>query len=85
MTTMDGFLVARCDTCDRTVLTARDLDSDGALVLACVHCDTALDDIPRPVDVDELDAMGYVVEGRLEPHGERGCRDGGCGVRQPDD
>jgi hypothetical protein len=86
MTTPDvSFLVAPCGACDRTVLTARDLDADHRVVVVCVHCAERLDpDEGRYVAADDLDAMGYILENTGEPHGERGCRDGACGVRQPE-
>lgn len=81
----DGFLVAPCDACDRRVLAAHDLGPDDRVVVVCVHCGERLDESAgEHVDAERLDALGYQLEGRRGAHGERGCRDGACGVTQPD-
>lgn len=84
-----GFRVGHCPQCERTVLTARDLDDD-ALVEVCMHCSCNLSSLnPQTLqwaEADQLVELGYFVDG-FEPedcdsHG--GCNDGSCGVRQPD-
>ena len=82
---LSGFLVAACPDCRRDVLTARDLGPGGELVSACLHCDRAVEPHTlRAANPEELDALGYDVPG-LAPQGtSRGCRDGKCGVQQPD-
>lgn len=81
----DGFLIVRCAPCGRDVLACHDLDDDGNLEARCIHCDALVaTEQARQVSVEELREWGYLVEGQQDPHGERGCRDGGCGVRQPD-
>ena len=81
-----GFLVAPCPTCERRVLSGRDLDHDGELILVCIHCGGRLDPAEATAgDAAELDELGYDVgETPQSVHGERGCRDGQCGIRQPD-
>lgn len=80
-----GFLVAPCTRCERDVLTARDLGADGELVSVCIHCDGQVDaSALQARDFEALDQLGYDIPGAPSPHGERGCRDGKCGVQQPD-
>ena len=80
-----AFLVASCPRCERDpVLLVWALLGD-ELVTRCLHCDTPVDqELARPADPDELADLGYDVGGApANEHGERGCRDGQCGVRQP--
>ena len=80
-----GFPIATCARCERDVLLARDLDESGELIARCIHCGATLRlDDARFVGAASLSDLGYSVEGLQHPHEERGCRDGGCGVRQPD-
>lgn len=82
---ISGFLVAPCPDCGRDVLTARDLDAGGDLVSVCLHCEHLLDSQTlRAVDATALDALGYDVPGLPSSDTSRGCRDGKCGVQQPD-
>jgi hypothetical protein len=89
--TFDGpdFIIAPCESCDRDVLTARDLDEHDALVCVCVHCGAVVDEHDsraRRVGPAELVEMDYFVDGYVPDDGhdkEGGCRGGSCGVRQP--
>lgn len=84
------FLVVFCSECDREVLTARDLDADDHIVDVCLHCETTVDradDSARWVDAHALTEHGYFVDGletAQDRHGGSGCRDGSCGVQQPE-
>ena len=82
----DAFLLAPCTPCGRDALCARDLDEAGALILVCVHCGEAVDAAAAySVNTEDLGDLGYDLASEHDhPHGERGCRDGQCGVRQPD-
>jgi hypothetical protein len=83
------FLVVHCDACERDVLTARDLGDDGRIVDVCMHCDRHLDrddTSAQWLDAKQLDQHGYFVDGSEsldDRHGGGGCRDGQCGVQQP--
>ena len=80
----DTFLLAHCPQCDVEVLLAYDLVLD-ELVTRCVLCDALIDsELGRPASAEDVAAAGYTFEGEADPHGSRGCRDGQCGVRQPD-
>ncbi len=80
----DAFLLAACPTCDEEVLLAYALVAD-ELVTCCLHCDRVIDSgSAREASVEEVVAAGYPVEGAPKPAGDRGCRDGKCGVRQPE-
>ncbi|MFU8804313.1 MAG: hypothetical protein ACNA8W_10925 [Bradymonadaceae bacterium] len=83
-----SFLVAPCPHCAKDVLTARDLDDHGELIPICMHCEASLEQetsSARWVTPAELVALGYFVDGYVpeEEDGEKGCRGGSCGVRQP--
>ncbi len=82
---MTGFLLGACTPCDDEVLGTRDLDAHGTIILRCIHCDAVLDPTTlRRAGPAELSELGYVVDKSMESNGKRGCRDGHCGVRQPD-
>lgn len=78
-----GFDVAPCPVCAREVLLTFDLIDD-ELVRRCLHCGTVMSAAAREVPSSELAGLGYVLEGNETSHGERGCRGGQCGVRQPE-
>jgi hypothetical protein len=74
---------AHCSTCDRTAIVEWTLDADGELASLCIHCSSALT-VERYVSLTEAVELGYVAPGHEPPSGDRGCRDGQCGVRQPE-
>lgn len=81
------FVVGDCPDCDRTVLTAGRM-VEGQPVEACIHCDhcferTAL----RAASSSTIDELGYRFDRRDgdDCDTDTGCRDGECGIRQPDD
>lgn len=80
----DAFLIAPCSNCAEDVLLAYDL-LEGELITRCIHCDLQ---IARSTASEatgaEVAALGYSVPGESAEGGERGCRDGQCGVRQPE-
>ena len=82
---LPSFLVCHCNSCARETIAHRVL-LDDRLAWACERCDTPQDErVGRWVSHDELDALGYFVDG-LEPeakHGGSGCRSGSCGISQP--
>ena len=91
---LPSFLLCRCPCCEREVLTARRLGADDALQVVCLHCEQQLDaEAPdaRWVGPEGLAEAGYELDADFpgveaeEPDGERGCRGGACGVRQPGD
>lgn len=69
------FPVGRCETCDRQVLAAQDLDESGELVPICPHCDTLLTSIETTMGGLALRSLGYDVEG--EGPKTLGCGTGG--------
>lgn len=80
----DAFLLAPCLHCARDVLLAYDLVGE-VLVTRCIHCEHEISSaIARPATADEVVNAGYTIEGHRAADGSRGCRDGQCGVRQPD-
>jgi hypothetical protein len=84
------FLLLYCSSCEREVLSACELDSKSEIIDICLHCDQTLDredGSARWVEASVLDDHGYFVEGsekRADRHGGGGCRDGACGVQQPE-
>lgn len=81
------FLIGPCPKCQRQVLTARDLAGED-LIDICMHCESpiAADKLSwaEPLEVVEL---GYFIDG-FQGQGcdsEGGCRDGACGVQQPEE
>ena len=72
-----SFPTARCDTCDKAVLTYVDIDDDGREMRRCVHCDGIVDAKLRWVTADELEADGYYFG--APPAKGGGCGGGGCG------
>ena len=82
-----SFLVSCCPTCRRDRVAHRVLLGD-ELSWACETCDTPLDERQgRWVHAQELDELGYFVDGSEEvtAHGGGGCRGGRCGIAQPGD
>ncbi|MFP4600481.1 MAG: hypothetical protein ACOC9W_00690 [Persicimonas sp.] len=84
------FLVVHCPACEREVLTARDLDEDGRIGDLCLHCEQPVDrrhPSAQWLVADQLVERGYFIDGHQsleDRHGGSGCRDGSCGVQQPD-
>ena len=81
------FLVGTCPSCQREVLTARDLAEVG-LVDVCLHCGHCFERAAlRLTSPREVTKLGYDIDGldgdeECDSHG--GCRDGTCGVQQPE-
>jgi hypothetical protein len=67
--------VSYCESCDREVVVARDLDERDELVPICPHCDTVLDAVKSERGGFALRSLGYEVEG--EGPKSRGCGSGG--------
>ena len=73
-----------CPTCETMRLTFADLDGD-VICRRCLHCDhSASEDQIVWFDAAMADEAGYDIEGEKRESGKRGCRDGQCGVQQPD-
>jgi hypothetical protein len=73
-----AFPTARCDVCDRYVLTYVDFE-EAAESRRCVHCDGAVGaDHLRWINASELEAEGYQF-GAPAPAGGGGCG-AGCGT-----
>jgi hypothetical protein len=78
------FPMARCDACDRIVLTCVGLDEAGAEHRLCAHCDGELDGQLQWVGAAELEESGYQF-GSPVPALKKacGCGSGGrCAVRR---
>lgn len=73
---------AECPTCQREVVVEWTLDEADELVSLCIHCSDVLA-VTHHVSLPDAVELGYVAPGFEPPHGERGCRDGACGVQQP--
>lgn len=81
---LSAFLLGSCSSCEKVVLTARDLKDD-ELVDRCIHCDTLLpSEKLRWAAPSEVVSLGYFIDGYRDPEEatERGCRGGSCGVQQ---
>ena len=81
------FLLVRCDCDERPRLGARAL-CEQEVVWTCQGCAKVIDLALAEHEwclAHDLDALGYDLEGHTPTpkHGEQGCRDGQCGVRQP--
>lgn len=72
---------AHCEHCEKEVVVEWELEDD-ELVSLCIHCSKVVD-VTHHIDLTHALALGYVAPGFESKHGERGCRDGACGVRQP--
>ncbi len=72
---------ANCENCERLAIVEWNLDGED-LWSACIHCGTRVE-VETYVSLSDAVSLGYVAPGFEEPHGDRGCRDGQCGVRQP--
>ncbi len=70
------FPVDYCESCERDVLVARDLDDADEWVRICTRCATPLAarDDSRAYSAASLQAIGYTFE-----HLSGGCGSGGCG------
>lgn len=84
--TTAAFAVGFCPVCDRDVLTARQLVDD-QLANVCLHCDHEFDQQDLQWwSARRVSKLGYVIDGyddgECDTHG--GCRDGSCGVQQPE-
>lgn len=83
-----SFLIVSCACHAQPRLGVRALVDD-ALIWTCQACAAPID-LDRTthewVQADALDVLGYDVEGFAPKpkHGGSGCRDGQCGVRQPE-
>ncbi len=76
------FPMARCEPCDRTVLTYAALDDAGLERRLCVHCDGEIADELRWVSATELEDSGYQF-GAPAPKKACGCGNGGgCSIRK---
>ncbi len=73
-----SFPIARCDSCDRSVLTYLRLDGDGVERRFCTHCDAAVTEKLEWVSADELESVGYYFGSRPPASGGCGCGSGGC-------
>ncbi len=79
-----SFPIAPCPACDRHVLLEAAI-LEGDLIHICFHCGAPTDrETIEWVSEDAINRSGYITEGWQDPHGERGCRGGACGVQQPD-
>ncbi len=76
-----GFPVARCDRCDRTVVTCVTIDEAGAESRACAHCDTPIASEISWVSAQALEEAGYEIGTRAKPRG-CGCGSGGCALNR---
>lgn len=81
-----SFRVGACGRCEREVLAAREVAGD-RFVDICLHCgDQLTPDEVRWVAQQTVTDLGYVIDGvedeECDSHG--GCRDGSCGVQQPE-
>lgn len=75
--------VSDCEVCDRTVLVSRAL-RDGSIVDECWHCGAEAKDV-RYLSGDDLALLGYLAgHGDDGCDSQSGCKDGECGVRQPE-
>ncbi len=74
-----AFPTARCEDCDREVLTHVQLDAHGAEVRCCVHCDGPVGTAVNWLNADELEANGYYF-GAPPARASGGCSSGGCGT-----
>jgi hypothetical protein len=79
---LSSFPTARCDVCDRYVLTY--LDFDGARDLRrCVHCDATLVADLHWINASELESEGYqFVAGTKAGGGQCASGCGTCSVRK---
>ena len=71
------FPVARCDTCQKDVLTCVVLDESGDERRVCAHCDTPISRGLEWISAVELESTGYHV-GAPRPHAKSGGCGGGC-------
>jgi hypothetical protein len=75
-----AFPTARCEPCDKSVLTYVALDERGGEVRYCVHCDGAIVEDLRWLTASELESEGYEIgyrPGEAKP--ASGCSTG-CGT-----
>ncbi len=74
------FPMARCDSCDRVVLTHVVLDDAGGEQRLCVHCDSALGGELQWAGAAELEQSGYEFG---SPAQKKACGCGGaCSARR---
>lgn len=73
---------SNCTSCDREVVVEWTLTGEELRSL-CIHCGEPLD-VSHYVSLESAVELGYVAPGFEPSHGERGCRDGSCGIRQPE-
>ena len=73
-----SFPTARCERCDKTVLTHVVLDELGEEQRRCVHCDSPVAGALNWVEAEELQTQGYYVRGETGGRVEPGCGTGCC-------
>ena len=79
--TTAAFPTARCEPCDKSVLTYVTLDERGGEVRCCVHCDGPIVENLRWLTASELESEGYEIGYRpREEKSGGGCSAGGCGT-----
>jgi hypothetical protein len=71
-----AFPTARCEPCDKSVLTYVALDHNGDETRYCVHCDGAIVNSLRWLSAAELEAEGYEIGYR--PSDEKTKSGGAC-------
>lgn len=76
-----AFPTARCESCEKSVLTYVALNFNGEEARYCVHCDRAIAEELRWLTAAELEAEGYEIGYRPadKPKSGGGCDSGGCG------
>lgn len=77
-----AFPTARCESCDKSVLTYVALNFEGDEARYCVHCDRAIIEQLRWLTAAELEVEGYEIGYRPEDEKAKsggGCSTGGCG------
>ncbi|MGO9454160.1 MAG: hypothetical protein ACLQDV_24390 [Candidatus Binataceae bacterium] len=79
-----SFPVARCDQCDKSVLTCVLFADDGSEFRACAHCDSPITREISWVSATELESTGYEIGARpAKKTGGCGCSSGGgCSIRK---
>ena len=82
-----AFPTARCEPCDKSVLTYVTLDERGDEVRCCVHCDGIIGEELRWLNASELESEGYEIGYRADDKaksagGSCGTGCGSCATRK---
>src|SRR5260370_42011827 len=72
-----SFPTARCDVCDKTVLTCVGFNVDDEEERYCVHCDSLIESELKWVNGEGLEAEGYSLDAQSARRGGGGCGGGG--------